>query len=89
MKIAEKINHYHKLVEGKFERSLIIHVIDNAKPKKAVISLDKETRKQVLWWILNLQALSYEGNRIMDPLDFFPSRALVLYSEAAGGVRMQ
>ena len=85
MKIAGKVQHYHRLVGGKFERSLIIHSIKNEKPKKAEVFLDKETRKQMLWWILNLQALSYEGNRIMDPLDFFPSRALVLYSDAAGG----
>ena len=70
--LAGKINHYSNLIRWKFERCLIIHIVQDAKSKKEEVVLGKQARVQMTWWLLNLRALSLEGVFIPDPQACFP-----------------
>ena len=83
--LAGKINHYSNIINGKFERCLIIHIVDEAKRKDEVVKVGKQARVQLTWWLLNLRALSLEGNFIPDPQAWFPKTAVELFPDAAGG----
>ena len=83
--IAGKINHYANLVKGKFERSLIIHAVEEKKSKKEVIVIEKQARVQMTWWLLNVRALGIEGAFITDPDSWFPRWVVELFPDAAGG----
>jgi hypothetical protein len=56
MTLAGKLNHYSKLVEGRFERCLIIHLVKDKARKKEVITIGKQAWVQLVWWLLNLTA---------------------------------
>ena len=83
--LAGKINHYLNLIRGKFERCLIIHLVQDAKSKKEEVVVGKQARVQMTWWLLNLRALSLEGAFIPDPQAWFPKNAVELFPDAAGG----
>ena len=83
--LAGKINHYSNIIGGKYERCLIIHIVDEAKKKDEVVVVGKQARVQLTWWLLNLRALSLEGNFIPNPQAWFPRTAVELFPDAAGG----
>ena len=85
MVLAGKINHYASMVQGKFERSLIIHLVEESEKKEKVVVVGKQARSQMVWWLLNLRALSLAGAFIPDPNMWFMQGALQLYPDAAGG----
>ena len=82
--LAWKINHYSNIFNGKFERCLIIHIVDEAKGKDDVVVVGKQARVQLTWWLINLRALSLEGNFIPDPEAWFPKTTLRLGSTSEG-----
>ena len=47
MVLAGKLNHYSSLVEGKFERSLIIHLVEEKEKKDKVVKEGKQARSQM------------------------------------------
>ena len=61
MVMSGKINHYSNLVGGRFERSLIIHAVEEKKSKNEVIVIGKQARVQMTWWLLNLRTLGDGG----------------------------
>ena len=83
--LAGKINHYSALVNGKFERCLIIHQVDEGKKQSDEIVIGKQARVQMVWWLLNLRALGSEGAFLSDPNDWFPRTVVELFPDAAGG----
>ena len=85
MILAGKLNHYSNLVEGRFERCLVIHLVKDKAWKEEMVTVGKQARVQLVWWLLNLRALEVEGAFIPDPDEYFPWGALVLYPDAAGG----
>jgi hypothetical protein len=80
-----KLNHYSNLVDGRYERSLIIHLVREKGRKNEEITIGKQARVQMVWLLLNLRALELEGAFIPDPDEYFQMGALVLYPDAAGG----
>ena len=85
MTLAGKINHYSNLVKGSFKRCLIIDLVKEKDTKKDEVIINKQARCQLVWWLLNLRALSLEGAFIPDPDGYFPRSAVLLYPDAAGG----
>ena len=85
MQLAGKLNHYSNLVGGQFERCLLIHLVKDKAAKKEEVTIGKQARSQMVWWLLNLRALELEGKLIPDPDRYFQQGALVLYPDAAGG----
>ena len=53
--------------------------------KKDEVIINKQARCQLVWWLLNLRALSLEGAFIPDPDGYFPRSSVLLYPDAAGG----
>ena len=82
--MAGKLNHYADLVQGRFERCLIIHLVKDKAKKKDVLAIFKQTRIKLVWWLLNLRALSLDGAFIPDPDGFFPKGAIMLFRDAKG-----
>jgi hypothetical protein len=85
MCLAGKINHYSNLVAGKFERCLIIHVVEADNRKGKMVEVNRQARVAMVWWLLNMRALTLEGSFIPDPEQYFLQSALMLYPDAAGG----
>ena len=83
--LAGKINHYSNLVKGRFERCLIIHLVDEGKAQAEKRVIGKQARTQMVWWLLNLRALGSEGSFISDPDAWFPRTVVELFPDAAGG----
>ena len=71
MQLAGKLNHYSNLVGGQFERCLIIHLVKDKASKKEELTIGKQARTQMVWWLLNLRALELEGALIPDPDEYF------------------
>jgi hypothetical protein len=63
---------------------LIIHLVKDKASKKEEITIGKQARTQMVWWLLNLRALELGGALIPNPDEYFQLGALVLYPDAAG-----
>ena len=85
MTLSGKLNHYSPVVQGKFERCLITHLVADGQPKDLRVKVPRQTIFAMVWWLLNLRASSLEGTFIPDPTQYFPRRALELFPDAAGG----
>jgi len=83
--LAGKVNHYSNLVSGRFERTLIIHLVNEKKRKDEKVVIGKQARAQMVWWLVSLRALGLEGAFISDPDSWFPRWVVELYPDAAGG----
>ena len=83
--LAGKLTHYYPLfVPGKWERSFILHAVNNDVKKSTQVSLDKNIVSQSGWWIRRLSAAS-ECSTIPLPFPCFPSHSWSLYPDASGG----
>ena len=51
-----KLNHYSPVVQGKFERCLITHLVDDGQPKDLRVKVPRQTIFAMVWWLLNLPA---------------------------------
>ena len=85
MTLTGKLNHYSNLVNGKFERCLVIHLVQDKAKKKDKVVINKQARTQLVWWVLNLRALSMDGAFLSDPDGYFPRSAIMLFPAAALG----
>ena len=85
MTLAGKINNYLNLVNGKFERCLVKHLVQDKAKKKDKVVINKQARTQLVWWFLNLRALSLDGAFISDPDGYFPRSAIMMFPDVAGG----
>ena len=64
---------------------MVIHLVKDKAWKEEMVTVGKQARVQLVWWLLNLRALAVEGALILDPDEYSPRGALVLYPDAAGG----
>jgi hypothetical protein len=71
MQLAGKLINYSNLVGGQYECCLIFHLVKDKAGKKEEITIGKQARTQMVWWLLNFRALELEGALIPDPDEFF------------------
>ena len=83
--LAGKINHYSNMVNGKFNRCLLVHLGNADERDEKVIKIGNQAMLSLVWWLLNLRVLQKCGAKIPNPSEFLVSTALPLYSDAAGG----
>ena len=83
--LAGKINHYSNMVNGKFNRCLLVHLGNADERDEKVIKIGNQAMLSLVWWLLNLRVLQKCGAKIPNPSEFLVSTALQLYSDAAGG----
>ena len=83
--LAGKLNHYSNLVHRKFERCLVIPLVEEKKGKMEEVKVGKQARAQMVWWLLNLRALGIERAIISDHNAWFPRWVVKLFPDAAGG----
>ena len=83
--LAGKINHYSNMVNGKFNRCLLVHLGNADERDEKVIKIGNQAMLSLVWWLLNLRVLQKCGAKIPNPSEFLVSTALKLYSDAAGG----
>ena len=83
--VAGRINHYSNMVNGKFNRCLLVHLGKSEEKDETVIKIGTQAMLSLVWWLLNLRVLQKGGARIPNPSDFLVNTALTLYSDAAGG----
>ena len=83
--VAGRINHYSILVNGKFNRCLLLHIAKEDEEDDTVIVIRKQRMICFVWWLVNLRSLQNGGARIPNPSDFLPNTALDIQSDAAGG----
>jgi hypothetical protein len=57
MQLAGKLNHFSNLVEGQYERCLIIHLVKDKAGKKEEITIGKQARTQMVWWLWSWREL--------------------------------
>ena len=79
--LAGKINHYSNMVNGKFNRCLLVHLGNADERDEKVIKIGNQAMLSLVWWLLNLKCAA----KIPNPSEFLVSTALPLYSDAAGG----
>ena len=53
MTLSGKLNHYSPVVQGKFERGLITHLVDDGQPKDLRVKVPRQTIFAMVWWLLN------------------------------------
>merc|ERR1711867_83876 len=83
--LAGKINHYSNMVNGKFNRCLLVHLGNADERDEKVIKIGNQAMLSLVWWLINLRVLQKCGAKIPNPSEFLVSTALQLYSDAAGG----
>ena len=57
--LAGKINHYSEMVQGRFNRCLLIHLGDAEAEDDVDIKILKQTKLCLVWWLLHIRAVSY------------------------------
>ena len=86
LSLACKINHYSGMVQGKYNRCLIIHLGDAEDRDDVEIKILKQTKLCLVWWLLHMRVLQKcGGSMIPYPEEFLVNTALVLHTDAAGG----
>ena len=93
--LSGRIGHYKDIISpwARWERAHILYLACSYKKQKEgrfrkgplMVKVTDELRKQCWWWIHAITAATKEESMIPDCRNWFPSNALTLFPDAAGG----